>query len=81
MRYGFVKEAMIKYNEHSAKLVKLFSDVFRQVNYKTSNYKRIFVDMRGGHSKATRHSRQVWETPEDVNHTLSTKTGRFRVKD
>lgn len=29
MRYGFVKEAMVKYNKNSAKIVKLFADVFR----------------------------------------------------
>lgn len=29
MRYGFVKEIRVKYGQHSAKIVKLYSEVFR----------------------------------------------------
>ncbi|XP_067934923.1 serine/threonine-protein phosphatase with EF-hands pef-1-like [Watersipora subatra] len=52
MRYGFVKEAMLKYQQHSAKMVKLFSDVFSWLPICSVIDKKILV-CHGGISNKT----------------------------
>lgn len=52
MRYGFVKEAMDKYRQHSAKVVKLFAEVFSWLPICTVIDKKILV-CHGGISNKT----------------------------